>query len=357
VSPSRRALLLARIASGIWRSPSRYRSLRVEVRPPSALVRYEAEEAYQQAYRQAELEGCYNDHELLAFLLEHSLWDATRQDMLAVFPKDIEEFKLKLYELAFKSREREAVRAALAKAKARLEELYAQRHSHDHLSCAGVAAAARQRHLVSRCLYTSAGTLLFPEGVEEGDTSCVLEDVLTGLATERLAEAELRELAREEPWRSCWVCKSAEASIFGVAFTDYTEEQRALVGWSGLYDSVYEHPDCPADAVIADDDLLDGWLIAQRRARDKKRLQKEAEGLLGSDKLKGAQEVFIVAQTAEDARKIDAFNDAEAAAIKKARMNLLAKQGTVNEVDMPDTKRRLQTEMAAKFAQSMRERR
>jgi hypothetical protein len=99
-----------------------------------------------------------------------------------------------------------------------------------------------------------------------------------------------------------------------------TDEQRALVNWSLLYDNVYQHPECPADAVVEDDDLLDGWLIDQRRDREAKatggggRVQ-----LVGNEKIRGSQEVYLVAETPADARKVVDLNDEFGRAVQKQR--------------------------------------
>ena len=64
--------------------------------------------------------------------------------------------------------------------------------------------------------------------------------------------------------------------------------------WSSLYDNIQESPDCPSNEVINDDDMLDGWMIIQKRNREQAKLQKDAENKFGNKKISNADEVFIV---------------------------------------------------------------
>jgi hypothetical protein len=96
--------------------------------------------------------------------------------------------------------------------------------------------------------------------------------------------------------------------------------------------------DCPPSVVIADDILLDGWLIIQSKERDKERANK----LGGDDKLAGSnkpgiQEVYIPAETPEDAARIHDMNDTQTRFQKRQREKLIAAQGEVDETKMPDS--------------------
>ena len=50
-----------------------------------------------------------------------------------------------------------------------------------------------------------------------------------------------------------------------------------MVSFSRMYDGAYGSPECPPDKVIEDDDMFDGWLIDQRRTREKEQSVKRAE--------------------------------------------------------------------------------
>jgi hypothetical protein len=349
VDQAARELLVARVASGTVRLvvPFAGRDCRLVVRLPDRGRRYEAAEVYAETLRKAELEGLFSDDDVLSFLLAEGLWDEDRQGLLDNLPKEIEEFKVQLFKATFKANERKSVRAALRVAREKLAGLSSERHAYDHLTCRGVAAVTRARFLLGASLFTPAGDPAFPDGdAFWGAESGLLDAAMAAHAACRPAEADFRLAARTEPWRSTWAVHKADGSVFGVPACDYTDEQRALAGWSGLYDSVYQHPDCPADDVIGDDDLLDGWLIDQRRQREQRTLARE-----GDKVNQDAAEVFIPTDTAEGAKKVMALNDSVGRALLKQRFELLRQKGQVAEQEMPDTRRRLRMEATQMLVQ------
>ena len=65
--------------------------------------------------------------------------------------------------------------------------------------------------------------------------------------------------------------------------------------------------------------------------------------------------MFIPAETAEDAKRIEGMNEAGAAFAKRQRMALLQKQGTVKEQHMPDSKQQISVQAATEFRERMQQ--
>lgn len=352
LSLAEKELLVARICSGSVR-------LRLErgvflLRRLTADQLYMAQEVYHSSFQEALNQNVFTETDLLAYLYEFGLWDEERERLLQTVPKDIEQFKLRLFQALFRSQERQVVRKYLKAAKQKYQDLETTRHAHDYLSCAGVASMARTRYLIGCGLHTAAGKKVFCDETFWDDTSPLLDEAIKEYSHHRIGESTFRELARTEPWRSIWVCRKAEAAVFGIPITEYSEEQKVLVNFSGLYDSVYEHPDCPSDDVISDDDMLDGWLIDQRKQREQRQTQKAGEDTLTNEKIAGSQEVYMIAETMDDARRVLSLNDPHARAIQQQRMEYLKQKGQVNELDMPDTKRNLRMEVVKKLSQAVK---
>ena len=118
--------------------------------------------------------------------------------------------------------------------------------------------------------------------------------------------------------------------------------------WSGLYDSVYESPEAPAEEIVKDDDLLDGWLIDQRRKSERDKKKQKAEGILGKNS--DADDVFVMAHNREDALEVESMNDDVATMIKKERQ--AAKEnadGLIKDVDLPDVRRGIMAQAREQF--------
>jgi hypothetical protein len=120
-----------------------------------------------------------------------------------------------------------------------------------------------------------------------------------------------------------------------------------------MYDSAYEHPDCPDDEILNDDDAFDGWLIRERRKSEKDKGRKMVDDLVGG-RHGGASEVFVLAKGKKDAARIEAANDAAIQAIKRQREAALQKHGTLNDAAMPDQINRVRMEAANLLSESMK---
>lgn len=336
-----RELLVARVLSGSVRVRAWVagRQMAFVLRQPSRDRRYEAEEVYEEALADARFDGLFDAADLEQFRFMHRLWDGERQALLDGLAKDIESLKVGLYENAFRRNEQARGRAALKIAREKQAELSAQLHAYDHLTAEGAAGMARIRYLAAASLLNLDGTAVIPQA-EFGQGHPLVDTAVELYLGSRLDESTFRELARTDPWRTIWGARSsAGAGVFGAAAADLSEEQLSLQAWSQTYDNVAEHPEGPPQEVVEDDDMLDGWFILQRRERKQKdREKKKADAALTNEKIRNSGEVFIVAQTDEDAREIDALNDPAAAMVKAQRMAAIRSRGTVQEAEMPDTK-------------------
>jgi hypothetical protein len=345
VDPSRRELLVARISSGTTRVRVGGRTYLVR-RPDRAAV-YSACEVYDEALRDGHLEGLFTEPELTAWMLRQGLWDEDRQKALELLPKQMDDQKVAMYQAVFRSKERAVIRKALGLARTELARLTEEHGAFAHMTCTGAAGLAKARYLTAAGLCTESGAPVFAGSDYWDDRSDLVDGVMAALAAARPDEAAYRELARTEPWRTLWNGHRVERQLFGAAPPDWTEEQRVLVNWSLLYDNVYQSPECPSDEAVADDDLLDGWLLLQRRERERR--NGSADAVVANEKVRGSQEVFIVAETDADASKVMGLNDDHARALSRSRFSHLARKGQVNELDMPDTAQRLRTEITQKL--------
>ena len=106
-----------------------------------------------------------------------------------------------------------------------------------------------------------------------------------------------------------------------------------------MYDNAYQSMECPPDEVIEDDDMFDGWLLTQKREREKGKNTQHVDKMKGiSDK---AQEVFVFAHTREDADKVYDLNDEHSRAKLQQREKFIEQHGQVQAADLPDTKMEL----------------
>jgi len=353
-----RELHVARILSGttrlrLWDHGKQRLFL---VRSPTPAERYASIEAAMEAVAEAGTEELWSENELLVFLHENGLWSDEKQKMFEQVEKDIETLKVKLYQMAFRSAELAVGRRMLKVAKAKQNELYAERHQYDHMTADGQAPLARMRYMVGCCLLRADGSQVWKNNEFMDSDDLLLDEAVNAFGKSRAGEAVLRELARSEPWRSIWSCRHSEGSVFGKPSAELSDEQRHLTVWSRVYDNAYEDSECPPDSVVSDDDMFDGWLILKRRERDKGMKNKQADNAL-NEKVAKSGEVFIInampeqaetSMTAEEVAAVHDLNDENAAAVKNRRMALLKQKGVVLEAEMPDSREKILAQMALK---------
>lgn len=332
-------LLVARIIAGCFRFT--YEGRRYLVRQPGRLRRYKAQQVYQEALEEAFLEELYSDKEIDAMLRANGLWDDQREHSLKTLHEDIDKLKINLFKSFFKSRERDTIRKALQIARNEIATLTAQKNIYSPMGATGFAQVARTRYLVGSGLCDDRGRRVWRGDDFYKGSDTLLDEAVTAYSESQIFDGQIRAIARSDQWRSVWNCKNVCGDIFGRPAADLTEEQRTLVSWSQLYDSIAEHPNPPDDSIIADDDAFDGWMIIQRKERERQRREATAEATLSNMKLPESGEIFLVAETDEDLQNIESLNSPQAAAIKRERLAYLAKKGEVEEQHMPDSRREI----------------
>lgn len=350
-----RDLCVYRIVSGCIRCnihDNKGNPVRLFLKSPSRYYRYIAEEVYKETLMEGRESGLPSDDDVVLMLIEQGLWSKEKQERLDTLPKDLEELKVRMYQLGFKSLEKKEAKRVCKAVKADIAKLQSERNLFGYSSAEGAAYLAKVRYIIGMSLYYPDGTQFFSEDTYWESSGHIVDEALEIYNQCKLTEPEYRELARTDPWRTIWSSRKIDG-LFGIPSIDYTEEQRALTVWSSIYENIYSHPECPPDSILEDDDVLDGWMIIQKRKREKDTQQNKADEIVGNEKVRNSGEVFIQANTIEDAREIEKLNEGVAKINKKQRMAHLMKVGEVAEQNMPDTKLEIQMEMNRRFSEAV----
>ena len=114
-----------------------------------------------------------------------------------------------------------------------------------------------------------------------------------------------------------------------------------------MYDNIYEHPECPSDSIVSDDDALDGWTIVQKRKHEKSKSQNSIDNI--NPNLKKAQEVFLMADNKEDIDNILSLNSPESLNRIKQKVATINAVGSIDDLNMPDTQLELRNQANNQF--------
>lgn len=322
---------------------------------PQSFDYYIGQEIYQDTFHAAQSEGILSAEDIVGFLLLQKLWDANAEQRLDELKEEMDNLKVRLYQAGIHTNQGQIARKLLNNCREEHKKLFYRRHQYDYVTSEGLACLARNHYLVGAGLCNQFGDKIWKNGEfwEDGDDG-LIDQVLLRLRDQQPDELLLREIARTEPWRTYWV--SSNKRPFEVTAGDLSEEQRSLIMWSKMYDSIYEHPERPSDDVIQDNDMLDGWWLVEQKERKEKQQQQVAEKQITDNKrIAGSQHVFLMTnevytehgrdanlKSLEEVKSItDTLNTPAAKMIKQERFAVINAAGEIEGAHLPDVQRDL----------------
>ena len=304
---------------------------------PSKEIRFLAEHIYQETVQSLRFDNLITKEKSKLFLIGLGIWGDAHSEDLEKLEKHIEDKKISLYKSLYNSDRQKRLRKTLKIAKRSLNNALAKKHSLDYMTLDYHAHLTKNKFITAMCLLDNKGNHVYDEESFWHADSTVLEKVINFLDHDIISIEEFRELVRNDPWRTLW--NLGKESCIGVPPVEWTDDQKTLVTFAKMYDNAYQSMECPPDKVIEDDDMFDGWLLTQKRDREKGKNTQHVDKMKGiSDK---AQEVFVFAPNREDADKIYDLNDEHGRTKIQQRERFIDQQGHVQAADLPDTKMEL----------------
>ncbi len=299
------------------------------VRPPLFSHLYEASNLYRSVLKKARLLGAVVKDDLYHYMILHNLWSLKEENELNELPEILQNEKANLYESYIALKNTEFKRKTIEKLTERLYELLRKKSVFDSYTAEGIALFHKLSFLI--CCGSNIDYY--------GQDNVNLRLMYNQYCSESVSDYDIRKIAKSNTYKHFWESIKLGYRLFGEVLT---QEQYSLLNWWKFYDSVYESADRPDMDIIMDDDLLDGWCIIQSRKR------KEDEKRRSADRFGNAGEIFLPADNAEHAARINSLNDGRNKLIKKQREHIIQQKGFIEEQNMPDSKleiRQMATQM------------
>lgn len=328
-------LLLTRIISGILIFT--LRDERYIVKPADKYTNYRADILYQEILD----DNKYNDWMFMKdtedILIDSGTWSKDNNEMIKTLDKKIENLKVQLFQGFTNPDNRTKFKKQIANNNKHKQRLLSIRHSLDEYTVEAYAGRIRNEFLIMNTLFYSNDEKVFST-IEYG--SDFLSDIALELTKKMPSVGDLRNLARSDSWKSYWTSGNKQ-NIFGGSSYEWTDEQRAMINISRMYDSVHEHPESPSDAVIEDDDALEGWMIFQKRKTEQEKNKKNIDNKVSSQSrnMEKAGEVFLMASSKEEYEEIMSANSAiNRKSIQEKGKFIASRGGAVKEQDIPEVR-------------------
>jgi hypothetical protein len=353
-----RELLVNRIVSGI--QLINIQGQKYILSKPSKLDKYKACLEYERIKNECIFDGLFTKKQAENYLRYNKLWSDTEEQKLKDLDTSIDDLKVALYKSFLNAGKAKQLRIELKNANAIMGQLTEIKRSLDYATLEGLALAIKNHYLIAASLlYENEERVWVGDDFLDSDYF-LLENVMKQCNDNLISITQFRELARSEPWRSIW--QAGKQNIFDLSASSLTEEQKTLILFSEMYSNIYQHPNCPSDEIIQDDDAIDGFLISERRDYEKDKKTKQTDKLIpqkGDEvylpvKNKNYQDNKYRAAPTWDIKEVEKLNSVEAMLTKKERAAVVREKGKVKEQNLPDVKRKIQTLATEKFRQTVK---
>lgn len=314
------------------------------VNHPNRMEFFEVEVLHHEIMKEARLSGLFLQSEIYDLLEKFGMWSDGEDERLKQLEEHLDNYRVAMFENILNSRTREAVRKELRGAEKEIYGLRVKKHQWDQFTADAVANFVKFEYLIIQNITDRDGNSVYNDDLAN-ERIPFINEIITAYHQDQPSEDLLRELARTEPWRNQWSVGGSVYETFGKPSLELTNTQTALCLWSKFYDNVGQSSDAPHESVVQDDDLLDGWLVVQKRKRESEANKKEVESRVKNKKISQSSEIFLVAETAEDARKIHDANDTLSRMKIRSRNKTIKAKGVASQLDFSDVRLELEQKL------------
>lgn len=275
-------------------------------------------------------------------MISLGVWDNNTNTVIQNLYSALDNLKVELYKAWMMPSQQKPIRKKIEHVKNELNKLLAAKQRFFEHTLEGYADSIRNEYIICQTLYQN-NELVFDYSNKSNEKSFTkFNNIVQEIDKLSLSLTDIKTIARSPIWRTYWSCNK-NVKIFDGCVSEWTDDQRLLYSMSQMYDSIREHPECPEDRVIDDDDMLDGWMIDQRRQQAKNKKIKSFDGK--NNHMKNANEIFLFPKNEEEFSDVMALNDQEGIMTIKERISFIDKKGKAEEYELPDVQRSLQAQL------------
>jgi len=320
-----REYFVSRLRSGVYLIS--LNGVKIRVLSPSIEDEYYSNEVFKDAYDAAFAENIFTEDEMWEWMRSRDLWSDEKDDKIEGIQKDIDKLKVGMFEQRMNTAMVDQARRYIRTGEKSKEALVIEKHDLFSKTCEGLASQEKSAALFEKCCYVGKE----PLDCESVDMSSLYYEFSRML----LNEKQLRELARNDPWRLSWLMKDHKPLFSNPDDRELSPDQKGILIWSNMYDNIQESTECPSEDVINDNDMLDGWFIIQRQNQEAEKNKTEMEKRTNS-KIANSDEILVMANTDKEASTIHGMNSIHSDTIRKQRLATARAKGVAVDLDFRD---------------------
>jgi hypothetical protein len=308
-----------------------------------------SELVFEEVLSTVKFDGLITKDQASNLLAVRGTWNRDDEANLEKQNQYLDDQKIALYKALFNLKQQKVIRRRIKQVNNNIQKLLIRKHSLDHITLENFAETIREDFLLAITIRDYKDNKVYDYFNFWQSDSVLLNKFSNYLNANWLTNEDSRLLARSEPIRSYW--NIGKEKMFGQNSLELTNDQKSIILYSRMYDNVYESMERPDDEVIEDDDMLDGWFADQRKKIEEDRKRKEADKILDKKGTDGGGELFVVADSSQEANRIRGLNSLDNQIKINSRKQALKNGRGVEEQDLPDVKLKLQQEAMRQMAQ------
>jgi hypothetical protein len=327
-----------------------YEGKEYHIKPPSIELVCESLALYKEEYDHGVNNKLYTHDTIVDLMMDTGEWSEDKEDSLeAILPKDIETLQIKMYENCFKPSVVRKTEEYLKKANDEMFRLYTIKSKYNQYTAENLADSTRLQHIIYNSTFIDGKRYRWNNGPS-------IIEVINYYNRNIVLPDQIREISRTNPWSNIWASSKANGgSVFGSSILDTTSSQQLLLIWSRFYDNIQESMESPPSFTIENDDMIDGWCLLQKRQREQREKESWGDSILSKNsKIKDSQEVFMMAETTEDANNIYDLNNPRARQVIRQRLKHIQKSGEVKQQEFSDVQQERMIAMTKALSQTMK---
>ena len=315
-----------------------------KVVPPSVCIKQNAHQLYLNTIDDYKFDtSSWTSENTIKNLLKiYNIWDEKNDKEFENISDQINKTKVQLFLHYQNSTLKKQLKQSILELNNQLDDYYNKKHYFDYLTLEYYAQSIKNQYIITNMIYDSNNKQIFNTEDFNNIDSVFLEKILSEIQKNTISSEKIKTIARSEIWRSFW--NISKENVFDGKIKDWTDEQRSLVNFTKVLDSIREHMECPSEDILNDNDALDGWIYYQNDKSEKEKKRKHISDKFGLDK-KQAGEVFVISSDADERKSIYELNDPQTNKDIKNMTRLAKEKGNIDWAELPHVKRDLRQQI------------
>lgn len=309
---------------------------------PSLDIKYRAELLYDKIIEDNKFDKrLLTEKEIAAYLKVNDIWKPSDEEILEKSKKLLDDTKIDLFLNYSNEKNRLELKKRLNSISNDMNRLLNNKNSMNYMGIKDHAVSTKNEFIIMHTIYDKNNELVFNNPNKDTYEYQKLQKFIREILENALDISILRTLAKSELWRS-FACAIDTSRDLHTINDDY----RYFIGLFRMYDNVRQHPECPSEEIIDDDDALDGWFMYQNKKTEK---EKKKNAILNKVRgnTKNAGEVFVITDDVKEAKDIYELNDNKSRNNIKELISLTQKNDNIDMkwADVPFVQRDLRQQM------------